>query len=434
MKIALIQVEDTHHPNVYNDFAGGFGAGFEPGRGILTRLVGFAKHHGLDLPLMSFGYLAAIFGQAGHTVLTGRNIVPEADLIIIHSSMTGWRNQIKYARKVKASGKARVGFIGPFSAVKAELFLDTADFIIEGEPEQAAQRLAQGEQLSGLIDSSPIQKLDTLPFPDWSPFSTLRFSYFPSLLRRPVFPILSSRGCPDTCVYCPYKVQYKKFRARSPENVVAEMKMLHQKRAAAGFLFRDPFFSFSRSRTEKLAQLLLEQNIRVPWVCETKIESLDRELVLLLKRTGLRTINVGIESAKAEILERAGRTVYDAEQVRDLVNFCDHNGVKVAAFFILGWPDDTIDSIRATIDYAISLNPHIATFTLFTPFPGTPAFSEYETRLITDDWSRFDVMNPVYKHPHLDARELIACKERAYLKYYYRPRYFYSFFRRLLSS
>ncbi|MFC1854002.1 B12-binding domain-containing radical SAM protein, partial [candidate division CSSED10-310 bacterium] len=359
MKIALLQIEDEKHPNVYGDFAGGFGAGFVPGKNFLSRVIGFAKHYGLDLPLMSFGYLAAIFSQAGHELVVGRNMKTDADLIIIHSSLTGWKHQVAYAAQFKHGKRQRVGFIGPFSAVKSDLFATGAHFIIKGEPEQAAIRLSAGEILEGVVDSPPVKNLDTLPFPHWDPFHFIRFTYFPSLLRRPIFPILASRGCPDKCIYCPYKVQFNTFRARSLENIIAEMKWLMTKKKAAGFLFRDPFFSFSRKRTEKFAQMLINEKIYIPWVCETKLESLDEDLILLLKRTGLKTINIGIESAQSAILEQAGRTVYDEKRVLDLLQFCDQHGVKITGFFIIGWPEDTRKSIEATIAFAQKLNPHI---------------------------------------------------------------------------
>lgn len=431
LRVALLQIDDPKHPTVYGDFAGGFGAGFIPGKSLLSRAVSFAKHHGIDLPLMSFGYLAAIFRDAGHDVVATVNRTVEADLVIIHSSLMGWQEQVRLGRKMMQ--RSRVGFIGPFAGVEPGLFLQGGHFVIRGEPEAAAARLAAGERLDGLIDSPPVVPLDALPYPDWHPFNFLRFSYFPSLVRRPVFPMLASRGCPDRCVYCPYKVQYSKFRARAVEDVVAEMRFLKQHARAAGFLFRDPFFSFSRKRTEQLSRLIIEAGIRRPWVCETKIDSLDEDLILLMKRAGLTTINVGIESANDGILDAAGRTHQQLDRTRQLMRFCNKHHVKTAAFFILGWPDDTRASMQATIDLACELNPHIATFTLFTPFPGTPAYETYRDRLLTDDWRNFDVMNVVFDHPHLTAEELLAIKEQAYVRFYYRPRYITSFVRRMLA-
>lgn len=432
MKIALLEIENKKHPTVYGDFAGGFGAGFVPGKSILSRLVGYAKHHGIDLPLVSFGYIGSLFKKNGHEVFYSRNSIPEADHYIIHSSLTGFREQISAADKIRNVKKKPLGFIGPFSAVKQDLFQDVSDYIVVGEPEAAMIACAEGKKLEGIVPSEPVSPLDSLPYPDWSIFGDCRFSYFPSLMRRPVLPIMGSRGCPDKCIYCPYKVQYATFRARKPEAIVAEMRHGIEKHQARGFLFRDPFFTFSRKRTEHFASLLLEKNIRVPWVCETKIDSLDEGLLDLLHRSGLRTVNVGIESVSADILKKAGRHSLDEQRISAIITHCDRIGIKVACFFILGWPEDTRESIEATIGYAIRLNPHIATFTLFTPFPGTPAFADLEDNLLTTDWSLFDVMNVTYRHRLLSPGELLDLKEKAYLRYYYRPGYIRSFFRRVM--
>jgi anaerobic magnesium-protoporphyrin IX monomethyl ester cyclase len=106
-------------------------------------------------------------------------------------------------------------------------------------------------------------------------------------------------------------------------------------------------------------------------------------------------------------------------------------GIAVTAFYILGFPTDTVDSIRSTVAYAKKLNTIGAQFTLFTPYPGTQIFEEMKSQ-VNKDFEAFDIYTPVFKHPHLSERELIKLKGWAYQSYYLRPKWLWKLLRRFL--
>src|SRR5205085_6137635 len=187
------------------------------------------------------------------------------------TSLVAHRTEIELAASIRARGRTPVGFVGAFASVKPELFADHADFVIAGEPERAVERIAaSGEIPHGLVNSSPVDDLDSLPFPAWRYFDTGGFRYLPYFpTGRGFFPVLSSRGCALSCAYyCPYTaVTGRKWRKRSPGNVVAELTHLVREYGATRILFRDPLFSLDRERAGEIADRIRSANLGLECVC-----------------------------------------------------------------------------------------------------------------------------------------------------------------------
>src|SRR5713226_3103141 len=130
-----------------------------------------------NVPSIHIGYLAAIFAEAGHKVIVTRDDKPvDGDLAIVLTSLVDYRHEVEWAQKVKARG-IKVGFVGTPATHLPELFNGAGDFVISGEPEAAAIRIAAGEDPSGLVLSPAINDLDSLPFPRWDLVKTNRFRH-----------------------------------------------------------------------------------------------------------------------------------------------------------------------------------------------------------------------------------------------------------------
>src|SRR5262249_46303215 len=192
-------------------------------------------------------YLAAIFEKAGHDVRITREEPIEGDVGLVLSSLVDYRHELEWARDTKRQyPNMRVGFFGAPPTHMPELLQDHADFLIKGEPEQAAMRIAAGEVPSGTLASPAIDDLDGLPFPAWHLFHGGSHALGRSLRRsRRSFPILSSRSCPEFCTYCPHRITAP-YRARSAENVIAEIQELNGRYGESYLVFRDPLFSEER--------------------------------------------------------------------------------------------------------------------------------------------------------------------------------------------
>jgi len=432
MKITLLEVYSKESNIIYKDFAGGLGPGFSVGKSIFSKAIEFAKKKGINLPIVTFGYLNSILSKNGHQVERMVNEVPDSDLVLIHSSLCDYKLEIEMAKSIKQKTKARVGFIGPLSSYQPDLFLESADFIIKGEPEYVADRLSKDWPPDGIVESNDIENLDELPFPNWDFFPVNKTSYYPSLSVSPVLPVLSSRGCAHKCNYCPYLILYKNWRVRSEENVLNEIEYLVERYNIKGFVFRDPTFTLPMERAQKIGEGLIKKKFQLKWACETRLDYLTIPLIDILYDSGLRVINVGIETANEEILKKSSRKFINIEHQEKIISYCDKKGINITAFYILGWPNDTMETMQQTLRYAKKLNTNVAGFTIYTPFPGTEAFEQFSDKFTTDDFSKFDAHHLIYKHDRFSADELYRIKEKAFLSYYYRPKYFIKFLQRKL--
>lgn len=435
MKITLLQVNGKKDKYLNKDVMGGYGENFCAGDSFLAGIIGKLKERGVNFPSTSFGYAAAILQKKGHEVNFSLNQIPlDSELVIIQSSIVDYKTEIEFARKIKKMTGAKIGFIGPFASAMPDIFSKDADFIIIGEPEDIFLRISDTWLPKGIIKSEPIQNLDSLPFPKWDKFPYHNYTYQPIIKKGPVLPIVSSRGCTYFCNYCPYKAFYGAFRERSAKNVIAEIKYLTGYYNIKGIIFRDPIFTANKQRAKEIAQGIIDNGIHIKWVCETHLNSLDKEMLQLLKKAGLVGINVGIESADPYVLKMASRVNAEIKHQENIIKFCDEIGIKVSAFYMIGMQEDTEESIKRTITYAKRLNTHIAQFFIFTPFPGTKKYDELKNQIIAADWEEFTAFNPVFKHKNLSSKQLLKLKNYAFVSYYFRPRYLLKYLKRMYSK
>ena len=400
---------------------GGYGSRFR-GFSWTTRWIERARKLYQNVPSIHAGYLAAIFESAGHDVRVTRDEFVEGDIALILSSLVDYRHEIEWAREAKRRYGMRVGFFGAPATHMPELLESHADFILKGEPEQAAMRIASGEIPAGTMASPAIDDLDSLPFPAWHLFEKkrVRHAVGRSFRASRAFPILSSRSCPEFCTYCPHRITAP-YRARSAENVVAEIEAICARHERPYLIFRDPLFSEERERSTAIAEGILRKNLKVRFECETRLDDLDQDLLNLLHRAGLNTITFGVESVDPATLKRVGRRPIPPEHQHEIVSYCRDRGITTEGFFVIGFLTDTIESIRATIDYAVDLSPTAALFKILTPFPGTPLFKHMKSLITETDWEKFDGYTPTFQHPNLTHQDLKHLLGLAYTRFYVRP-------------
>lgn len=430
MRIALVEVQSGRRECINRDFMAGYGWAFNVGRSLPAKLIETAKRVGERVPLMSYGYLSAYFRRAGHEVIVGSDVPMDTDLAIIQSSMVEHTAELRTAERIRQTSRAKIGFIGPFSASHPELYEGSADFIIRGEPESWGERLAKGEIPSGLVNGTEKLNADDLPFPNWSPFPVRSYSYMPALKERPFLPILSSRGCVYACSYCPYPVFYQ-WNKRSASSVLEEVRSLVKDYGVRGLLFRDPLFTADRKRVVAMCEGLLRAGLYVRWACETRLDLLDQPLLDLMYRAGLRVLNVAVESSDEAVLAGVKRKNAAVSHQEAIIHYCDQKGIRVTVFYVLALPEDTEATVRQTVSYAKRLNTHVAQFFVCTPFPGTDFYESLKERIFETNWERFDCYTPTFRHDHLQPEQILRLKEWAYCSYYYRPAWFLACVRRM---
>lgn len=422
MKIALIETRGGKIA-VNKDQAGSFGTATDAGSGIFTKIINKIKRRGVRTPAIFMAYMYSILEREGHYVKFYDHSPEESfDLVIIMSSIVDYKNELELAKKIKSSSQAKVGFIGAFASVRPDIFLKEGDFVISGEPEDATIKLGKGMvEPKGIINSELIKDLDSLPFPKWDEHPIEEYSYFPLLKKKPFLTVLSSRGCPYDCHYCPYMVvETPQWRKRSPTNVVDEIEYLIKKFKIKSFLFRDPMFTMDMKRTYEICDEILKRKLDIEWVCETRVDRLDEPLIDKMHEAGLRAINIGVEAFDLKLLGKYNRKPPALEQQERIVNYCEDHGVKMMAFYVLGIPGQTKEDMRKTIEYSKHLNTSFAQFTIATPYPGTKFYDQVKNDIINEDWEKYTAYIPLLKSDKFTSEELLKLKESAFKEYYLR--------------
>lgn len=344
-----------------------------------------------------------------------------------------------------------VGVMGPFANSVSKPYIDAGAFVIAGEPEfyfLYQPELELLKKATGVIhqtktfyfdvqDGLKIDiELDKIPFPAWDIFLN-QFKSRYNLIggNRMFFPLFATRGCPYSCrYYCVYPLQQgTKIRLRSPKKIVEEMIHLQEQFGASLFLFRDPVFSLNRKHTVQFCEEIIRTGLKCNFIIETHLNNLDEKLSQLLKRAGLIMIKVGIESKDEVSMKDVHRFTIEQDKQVHRIRTLERLGIKVTCFYIFGLPEDDVKSCIRTIDYSKSINSYGAQFSVFTAYPGTPVYKEYEDSLSTQRFEEFTQFHLMYKHKNISSNQIRKLMSYAYHEYYTNPKWLLKLIRGFLS-
>ncbi len=282
----------------------------------------------------------------------------------------------------------------------------------------------------GSIKSNPrivTEDLDSLGLPAWDlihPESYPESQHGAFFKQFPIAPIMVTRGCPYPCTFCAGSiVSGKKVRRRSIESVLSEIKMLNKDFGIKEFHIVDDNFTMDRNYAKEFLRRLKALNLGMTWAVPNgvRMDTLDEELLRLMKETGLYMVSLGIESGSDEVLTsmRKGITV---SKIRECVNMIDKAGIDMAGFFILGFPGETVETIKKTIDFASELPLKRANFFTYLPFPGTESYEKLlaNGELKDVNWEKFYFTNAAYVPRGISRNELKSLHRLAFAKFYLR--------------
>jgi len=319
------------------------------------------------------------------------------------------------------------------------------DFGVIGEGEHtfkslvdAIDRERPSDSISGTAyyrDNSPrfnapspqIATVDTLPFPSRDLFGDP--SQYAQTVTRSTkgkglsLNAITSRGCPYSCTYCDQWMFGRKWRAHSPDYVLREVDHLVNDFNVRHISFEDDTFTIIKKRTLEICRLLEERKYDLSFNICARVETLDDETLSWLKRAGCFTIFMGIESGDPEMLDFIHRP--SREAVSKGVKRIRSHGIKVYGSFILGFPKETRQSARNTIEFAKSLDVDSVSFNVFTPYPMTelariaPEHGEF-----LSDWKYYSdhaPRRPFVPHTWTE-KELLELQRQAYKEFYMRPK------------
>ena len=422
---------DTRRNHVQKDFAGGMGVGMpERTGGIRENFIRRMYLRDYRPTALNFAYLVAVLNQLGHEVSYSLDAIVPADVHIFNPALLTLDVEIETIRKITAQQPdAKVLLVGQvafgMAETLAESFSDTNVVIVKGEPEQLLSRWDDVMNCADrVIDVGVVADLDTLPNPDWSLFDYKNFRINYDFWRFPSTFIQQSRGCTFKCNYCPYIMIESKTRFRSPERVAQEMQHGIEKYGFESFKFRDPLFGLNRKKALELAEQIGGLSKKIQFSIETRVDIMKEETLKALKDVGLTSITIGIETPDEDTLKKYDRVAIKDDRQRDFVAMCRRLGVRTVAGFMVGFPEDTQQSIYDVLDYARKVNPTFANFNIVTPYPGTAFYNEVKDDIADFDYRKYSVYQPVMKYKNLTAKQVQELHGQCFSKFYFRSRYF----------
>jgi radical SAM superfamily enzyme YgiQ (UPF0313 family) len=411
-------------------------------------------------PQTGLAYLAAVLLEDGHEcrildAMAEKIGVDETirkisafspDLILIHITTPTFRNDAKVVELISQSAirnlQSKIGFTGTHGSVLPEesLHESVADFAIVGEAEETLRELvsklsSDWENIQGLAfrksktqiqinQSRPlIANLNSLPFParQLLPNEKYRMPFF---AEEPFVTIIPSRGCPYQCTFCRAGAVWgERVRLRSAGNVCEEIERVISDLQIHNVVFMTDALTLKKSWTVELCELIKTRNLKIRWIGNSRVDAVDLELLKLMKSAGCELLSYGIESGNQAILDRAKKkiTIAQSEQAIQLTKQAE---ILAFAYFILGLPGETRETINQTIAFAKKINPDYVNFHIATPFPGTELYQiAIDNKwLITDDWSQFEEQgSAVMRTEQLTAQDLVKAQKMAMRRFYFRP-------------
>jgi len=279
------------------------------------------------------------------------------------------------------------------------------DYVVRGEGEFTFLEL-----LRALKDGRSLQKVNGLSYKEGSSMTHNRIRDllpeldeipFPArdcLLNRPSYgseafgDLITSRGCPFNCAYCASHLTWtRKVRYRSIANILLETRSVIEAFGTRQFTFWDDSFTLNKKRVIKLCKVLSDEKLGINWGCNTRFDLLDEEVIKSMKQAGCNNVEIGVESGSPRIL-RLIRKEIAVEKMQDVAMLLRKYGLYWSGFFMVGLPTETLDDIKMTIEFMRKIKPNYATFSIFTPYPGTELFQMLLQRgLVTVDmdWHRY---------------------------------------------
>jgi radical SAM superfamily enzyme YgiQ (UPF0313 family) len=275
-----------------------------------------------------------------------------------------------------------------------------------------------------------VENLDDLPMPAFHllPIKNYR-PYPPHGKKLPYMAIMTSRGCPYRCTFCFKSIFGRRFITKSSKNVIEEIKALIEKFGVKELLFYDDSFTFNKNRTLELCDEIIRNNLKIIWSCETRVNLVDKELLEKMKEAGCYIISYGVESGDQTILNNLKKDI-TIEQVKNAFKLTKEADILTVAYFMIGSPGDSNETIRKTIDFAKELDADFAQFSICTPFPGSELFDNLAKKGIKiEDWDKASYVTskgkskPIILTDNLNEEEIKKWYSKAYKEFYFRPKY-----------
>lgn len=333
----------------------------------------------------------------------------EYDLVGISALTYNAKRGYEIAKKYKELG-VPVVFGGYHASLMPDEVKDHADSVVVGEAELTWPQLLKDFQAGKMkkIYTSPrvVKAEEIIPARHdigvFTPFSQA---------------IQATRGCPVGCEWCAMnRVEGKKFRARPIKEVIDEMKSIDAKT----IFFADASITINPKYTKELFKEMKKLNKKFECFGNINVVARDEEFLQLSKEAGVTKWYLGIESISQENINQAGKSTNKVKDYKKAVQNIKKDGMDVTGFFIFGLDGDTLDTFDSTLKAMNEFGLDEASFSILTPYPGTPLFTrmEKEGRITNYNWNDYDEGKVNYTPKHMTKEELLEGIRRISLEFY----------------
>ncbi len=415
-----------------------------PGKGYGTRsqnrIIKQRADKFLQFPLY-LGYTAAMLKKLGHEVFYIDSVYQELseeqtnkkiegikpDVIIMETTTPSIEYDYRYIEMMKKITGAFIIATGTHVSYFPEESMKQCkaiDMIIKGEYDtridQVFTNFKHPEKVKGLVIRKKEKIIDTgkpelpenldfMPFPDRE---TIPMEWYGEAWynKRPFINIMTSRGCPYQCTFCVYPNIFEghKWRKRSIDNVIQELKFVVEKYGVKEINIDDPTFTLSKDRVIEFCRKLRENKLKILWTCNARVDNVDDEMLKEMKKAGCKMIRYGVESGSQEVLNKMKKGI-TIEQIKKAFKLTKKNGILALGGFMFGFPYDSRKTIEETIKLAKELKPDLIQASIPMAYPGTPLYEEAkkEGKLNITSWSDFDMTKgPIVKTIDMDKKDL----------------------------
>jgi radical SAM superfamily enzyme YgiQ (UPF0313 family) len=373
-------------------------------------------------------------------------------LILFPSTTPTLDADVTEVAKLKTHYGAPIFCFGPHASTTPHasmLRAPAVDGMFVGEPEDAALQLAQLESLDGLAGipsliwrrhSTALGSGDgeivpnttqgsyagflTMPYPAWD-LVPLK-SYSLPLVNRPYTLVETSRGCPYSCDFCVAPIhQGHKFRERSAKAIVDEIERGYREFGLDFFYLWGDTVTLNVKTFTAFCDELIARSLPIHWFGNARADNLtDPAFVHRLRKAGCWMLAMGIETESEDIRKDMVKRL-ERQKIQTAIDNMRDAGIRSFAFFIFGYPGETLETINHTVDYAIELNPDFANFYPAVPYPGTELYNKVvrDGLLVEEDWSRMEYSYYLLRGNGLDETIVMDAINRAKRRFFLRPAY-----------
>ncbi|HOC90980.1 MAG TPA: radical SAM protein [bacterium] len=423
----------------------------------------------LIIPNLGLAYLATALRRAGHEPFICNaardSIKPEKvadiasennfDVVGITIFTPFFNSSAVYAQEIRRKyPRARIVAGGPHAIFESEEILNKmpdVDYVVSGEGEETFPLLLAELEKKETPDASSLSAIPNLCYrdgqgaaltkrkliddirpldlPAWDLHDPKKFSLYPNGIftkKNKVAPLITTRGCPYSCRFCAAGVAMgKKLRHRDPDSIVDEMTLLKKDHDIHEIQIMDDNFAADAKFAMKVCETIIRRNTDVVWGCPPgiRIDCISDELISAMKRAGCYSTSLGIESGSQRVLNLMKKRI-NLNEVPEKIAILKKHGIRSTGLFILGYPGETVQEMRETINLSLKLDINRVNFFTFTPFPGSEIYDELKVagKLDNLDYDELYIHNLGYCDDSIPEKDLIKLQRNSHFRFYLRPK------------